>query len=89
MVARASNGAQMSPDPADRRVVIVTGASQGIGANLSAALRAEGYAVVATSRSIHASEEHEFLTVPGDITQVETAQRWWIRRLPGSVGSTP
>jgi NAD(P)-dependent dehydrogenase (short-subunit alcohol dehydrogenase family) len=65
----------MSPDPADRRVAIVTGASQGIGASLTAALRAEGYAVVATSRSIHASEENGFLTVPGDITQVETARR--------------
>jgi len=64
----------MRPTPLDRRVAIVTGASQGIGASLTVALRAEGYAVVATSRSIHASEERDFFTVRGDITQVETAR---------------
>ena len=34
-----------------------------------------GYAVVGTSRSIRPSEAHDFLTVQGDIAQVETAQR--------------
>src|SRR5438105_5161549 len=65
----------MRPTPLDRRVAIVTGASQGIGASLRVALRAEGYAVVATSRSIHASQEHDFITVRGDITHVETARQ--------------
>jgi len=64
----------MRPTSLDRRVAIVTGASQGIGASLTVALRAEGYAVVATSRSIHASQEHDFITVRGDITHVETAR---------------
>jgi NAD(P)-dependent dehydrogenase (short-subunit alcohol dehydrogenase family) len=57
------------------RVAIVTGASQGIGAGLVAAFRKAGYAVVATSRSIRPSDEPDFLTVQGDIAQVETAAR--------------
>jgi len=57
------------------RVAIITGASQGIGAGLVSAFRSAGYAVVGTSRSIRPSEAHDFLTVQGDIAQVETAQR--------------
>jgi NAD(P)-dependent dehydrogenase (short-subunit alcohol dehydrogenase family) len=57
------------------RVAIITGASQGIGAGLVSAFRRAGYAVVGTSRSIRASDESDFLTVQGDIAQVETAQR--------------
>jgi NAD(P)-dependent dehydrogenase (short-subunit alcohol dehydrogenase family) len=59
----------------ERRVAIVTGASQGIGAGLVAGFRGAGYAVVATSRSIRPSDDSEVLSVPGDITDVETAQR--------------
>ena len=58
-----------------KRVAIITGASQGIGAGLTDAFRRAGYAVVATSRSIPRSAESDFLTVQGDITDVETAQR--------------
>jgi NAD(P)-dependent dehydrogenase (short-subunit alcohol dehydrogenase family) len=57
------------------KVAVITGASRGIGAGLAAAFRGAGYAVVATSRSIPASDEPAFLTVQGDITQAETAQR--------------
>ncbi len=53
----------------------MTGASQGIGAGLAAGFRHAGYAVVATSRSIGASEDADLVTVRGDITQAETAQR--------------
>jgi NAD(P)-dependent dehydrogenase (short-subunit alcohol dehydrogenase family) len=63
------------PVPGPPRVVIVTGASQGIGAGLAAALRAAGYSVVGTSRSISASDDPDFLTVAGDITEPETAGR--------------
>ncbi len=56
-------------------VAVITGASQGIGAGLVAAFLRAGYAVVATSRSIHASQESDVLTVQGDIGEVETAQR--------------
>jgi NAD(P)-dependent dehydrogenase (short-subunit alcohol dehydrogenase family) len=58
-----------------QKVAIITGASQGIGAGLTSAFRRAGYAVVATSRSIPHSDESDFLTVQGDITEVQTAQR--------------
>jgi NAD(P)-dependent dehydrogenase (short-subunit alcohol dehydrogenase family) len=64
-----------APSAAGRRVAVITGASQGIGAGLAAGFRGAGYAVVATSRSIRNSDESDFLTVQGDITEVETAQR--------------
>ena len=56
------------------KVTIVTGASQGIGAAVAEAFRRAGYAVVATSRSIHSSEPG-LIAVPGDIAEAETAQR--------------
>jgi NAD(P)-dependent dehydrogenase (short-subunit alcohol dehydrogenase family) len=59
---------------ADRKVVIVTGASQGIGAGLAAGFRAAGYAVVATSRSIPSCDDDDFLAVQGDLTQAVSAQ---------------
>jgi NAD(P)-dependent dehydrogenase (short-subunit alcohol dehydrogenase family) len=61
--------------PESKRVAIITGASQGIGAGLTEAFLSAGYAVVATSRSIPSSAEPDLLTVQGDITDVETAQR--------------
>lgn len=51
------------------KVVIITGASQGIGAALVTAYRKLGYAVVATSRSIAASDDPEVLTVRGDLSE--------------------
>jgi NAD(P)-dependent dehydrogenase (short-subunit alcohol dehydrogenase family) len=63
---------RLSPD---KRVVIITGAEQGIGAGLAAAYRGAGYAVVGTSLSIPSSDDPDFLAVQGDITKVETADR--------------
>ena len=60
-----------SPGP---RVAIITGGSQGIGAGLVSGFRREGYAVVATSRSIAAADEDDYLTVRGDITEPQTAR---------------
>ena len=57
-----------------RKVVIVTGASQGIGAGLVEGFRSMGYAVVGSSRSIDHSDAPDFITVKGDIAEVETAQ---------------
>ena len=51
------------------RVALVTGASQGIGAGLVAGYRKLGYAVVANSRTITASDDPMVLSVPGDIAQ--------------------
>lgn len=56
-----------------RRVALVTGGSQGIGAGLVSGFRREGYAVVATSRSIDAADEDGYLTVRGDIADARTA----------------
>jgi NAD(P)-dependent dehydrogenase (short-subunit alcohol dehydrogenase family) len=64
----------MNP-PRSRKVAIITGASQGIGAGLVAAFRKSGYSVVGTSRTIRPSDEHDYLTVPGDIAEAETARR--------------
>jgi NAD(P)-dependent dehydrogenase (short-subunit alcohol dehydrogenase family) len=58
---------------AERKVVIVTGASQGIGAGLVQAFRNENYAVIANSRSIKPSQDSNVLTVAGDISKRETA----------------
>ena len=63
------------PAASEQRVAIVTGASQGIGAGLVAAFRGVGYSVVATSRSIHPSDDPGILSVAGDITDVETGAR--------------
>jgi NAD(P)-dependent dehydrogenase (short-subunit alcohol dehydrogenase family) len=57
-----------------RKVAIVTGASQGIGAGLVQGFRRMGYAVVGASRSIDHSDASDFITVRGDIAEVETAQ---------------
>ena len=58
-----------------RKVVVVTGASRGIGAAIVRAFRELDYAVVATSRSIKPSDDANVLTVPGDIGDPAVAQR--------------
>ena len=58
-----------------RKVAIITGASQGIGAGLVEAFLKQGYRVVATSRSIKASSNPDVLTIAGDIGDPATAQR--------------
>ncbi len=64
---------QPASSPSDRTVAIITGGSQGIGAGLVSGFRREGYAVVATSRSIGAVDEDDYLTVRGDIAEARTA----------------
>ncbi len=59
----------------DRKVAVITGAAQGIGAGLAAAYLDAGYAVVGTSLSIPASDDPDFLSIPGDITEAKTAER--------------
>jgi len=59
---------------ASRKVAIVTGASQGIGAGVVEGFRGAGYAVVGASRSIAPSDASDFLPVKGDIAEVETAR---------------
>lgn len=57
------------------KVVVVTGASQGIGAAIVQAFRKLDYNVVATSRTIKASEDPNILTVSGDIGDPVVAAR--------------
>lgn len=59
----------------EQKVVIITGASQGIGAALVQAYRSRNYRVVATSRSIVESGDPDVATVQGDIAKPETADR--------------
>ncbi|QNK02031.1 SDR family NAD(P)-dependent oxidoreductase [Dyella telluris] len=58
-----------------QKVVIITGASQGIGAGLVKAFRDRNYRVVANSRSITPSSDPEVLTVAGDIADRAVAAR--------------
>ncbi|NBA94799.1 SDR family NAD(P)-dependent oxidoreductase [Pseudomonas sp. R5(2019)] len=58
-----------------KKVVVVTGASQGIGAAVVKAFRDLDYRVVATSRSIQPSTDPDILTVAGDIADPATAER--------------
>lgn len=57
------------------KVIIVTGASQGIGAETVKAFRAQGHRVVATARSIAPAREADYVAVPGDIGDAATARR--------------
>src|SRR6185369_13934794 len=58
-----------------QKVVVITGASQGIGAGLVEAYRKLGYGVVATSRSIEPANDPDIVTVRGDIADADTAAR--------------
>ncbi|MEV4812195.1 SDR family NAD(P)-dependent oxidoreductase [Micromonospora avicenniae] len=58
----------------NQKVAVITGASQGIGAGLVEAYRKLGYGVVATSRSITATDP-DVVTVQGDIADAGTADR--------------
>lgn len=57
------------------KVVVVTGASQGIGAAVVKAFRQLDYRIVATSRSIRPSDDENILSVAGDIGDPATARR--------------
>ena len=59
----------------DRKVAVITGASQGMGAALVEAYRDRDYAVVATARSIKPTNDDQILAVPGDIGDRTTAER--------------
>jgi NAD(P)-dependent dehydrogenase (short-subunit alcohol dehydrogenase family) len=58
-----------------RKVAVITGASQGIGAGLVKAFRDRDYRVVANSRSIKPSSDPDVLTVAGDISDRAVAER--------------
>ena len=59
----------------ERKVAVITGASQGIGAGLVKAYRDRNYRVVATARSVKPSSDADVLVVPGDIADRKTTER--------------
>jgi NAD(P)-dependent dehydrogenase (short-subunit alcohol dehydrogenase family) len=64
--------------PSDQKVVVITGASRGIGASLMRGFREIGYGVVANSRSINKSDlagDPVIVVVDGDIAEPNTAER--------------
>ncbi len=60
---------------AEKKVAIITGASQGIGAALVAAYRERGYSIVATARGVKQTDDPDILAVSGDIADRNTAQQ--------------
>jgi NAD(P)-dependent dehydrogenase (short-subunit alcohol dehydrogenase family) len=58
-----------------KKVIVITGASQGLGAGMVKAFRDLDYRVVATSRSIKPSTDPGILTVAGDIGDPAIAER--------------
>lgn len=59
----------------DKKVAVITGASQGIGAGLVQGFLDRGFRVVANSRNIKPSDSPDILTIAGDISDAQTAQR--------------
>ena len=60
---------------ATQKVAVITGASQGIGAELVKVYRERGYRVVATARNVKPSEDPGIVAVAGDIADPATARR--------------
>ena len=60
---------------ANQKVVVITGASQGIGAALVKAYRDRNFFVVANARTIEPSSDEGILAVAGDIGDREVAER--------------
>jgi NAD(P)-dependent dehydrogenase (short-subunit alcohol dehydrogenase family) len=59
----------------EKKVAVITGASQGIGAGLVEGYRKAGFGVVATSRTIAESDDPDIVTIQGDIADPATADR--------------
>lgn len=58
-----------------RKVAVITGASQGIGAGLVGGFLERGYRVVANSRSIKPESSDNMLSIAGDISDPKVAER--------------
>lgn len=58
-----------------QKVALITGASQGIGAGLVAAYRAQGYKIVANARTIKTGSDKDIIAVDGDIADPKTGER--------------
>ena len=58
----------------NRKVVVVTGASQGLGAAFLQAYRARGWRAVGNARGIAPSKDPDYITVAGDIGDPQVAR---------------
>ncbi len=58
----------------EKKVAVITGASQGIGAGMLQAFRDRDYRVVAISRSIKPVADRDIVTVQGDVAARDTAE---------------
>jgi len=65
----------MTAPAGERKVAVITGASQGIGAGLADGYRRAGYAVVGSALSAPPGGDDLFVTVAGDIADPQTAAR--------------
>jgi NAD(P)-dependent dehydrogenase (short-subunit alcohol dehydrogenase family) len=74
MAGQDVSAGPIATGPRPQRVVIVTGASQGIGAALVDAYRKLNYSVVANSRTITAANDPGVAAVAGDIADPATAE---------------
>jgi len=59
----------------DKKVAIITGASQGLGAAMVKAYRDRDYRVIATSRSITQGSDPDVVAIAGDIGTAATAEK--------------
>lgn len=59
----------------DRKVLVITGSSQGLGEGFVKAYRARGWRVVGNSRSIKPSDDPDYITVAGDIGDPAIAKK--------------
>lgn len=71
----AGHKAALLAEPAKQKVVLITGASQGIGAGVAKAFVEGGHHVVANSRTIKPHTLPDVLTVAGDVGDPATAER--------------
>lgn len=60
---------------ADRKVLVVTGSSQGLGEGFVKAYRARGWRVVGNAREIGPSSDPDYITVSGDIGEPSIARK--------------
>src|SRR6201993_4598660 len=59
----------------NRKVLVVTGASQGLGEGFVKAYRERGWRVVGNSRSIKPSDDPDYITVTGDVGEPAVARK--------------
>jgi len=57
------------------KVVVITGASRGIGAALVQGFQADGYHIVANSRNLQPANDTNILSVAGDVADPDVAER--------------